>query len=489
MAKEDQDGKIRDWADTCGSEVKAWVASVIWWCLCKTLTFHQFYLNNIDPTLCKKWFPSWRRWTGIKRFLKLSDPFKDPLNKHNRLFKVEELFTHFVTACKANYWPSACVALDEAVKKFKGRCIFKQYIKNKPVKWGIKIFCVCCSRTSYLWNASFYVGKREENDGNVSATHDTVMKLLRPLEGKNHEVYMDNYYTGIPLLVELQKKMSIYGTGTVRTNRRGLDKQVTMKKSEEKQLKKEPGITRFSSWGNIVYASWFDKRPVHVLSTCHPPIGNDTVQHWFPARRGEKPTTASGKVLKEIPICPIVRNYRLNMGAVDTFDQYRAYIRLEMRTSKFWHVMMWFIVESALVNSFILYKITRENANIPVELSHLEFRIAVVRALASEWEAMGCACQPAGVSSPNSMLKRTNAKKARVSFGKESSGRFSANDCHLSNLEDIPKREGQKTKTRQLVCIYEGCKGRRTTKWCRACAAPLCFPECFRAYHTPCNDL
>jgi hypothetical protein len=29
------------------------------------------------------------------------------------------------------------VALDEAIKKFKGRCSFKQYIKNKPTKWGL----------------------------------------------------------------------------------------------------------------------------------------------------------------------------------------------------------------------------------------------------------------------------------------------------------------------------------------------------------------
>ena len=126
----------------------------------------------------------------------------------------------------------------EAVKKFKGRCIFKQYIKGKPVRWGIKIFCVCCSLTSYLFNAMFYVGKCEDDSNKeASVTHQTVVKLMQPLAGKNHGVYMDNYYTGIPLFRELEK-MDILSTGTVRTNRKGLDKAVTMKKSEEKQLKK-----------------------------------------------------------------------------------------------------------------------------------------------------------------------------------------------------------------------------------------------------------
>jgi len=39
------------------------------------------------------------------------------------------------------------------------------------------------------------------------------------------------------------------------------------------------------------------------------------------------------------------------MGAVDRFDQFRAYIKLEQKSGKFWHPMMWFIFESALVNA------------------------------------------------------------------------------------------------------------------------------------------
>jgi hypothetical protein len=90
-------------------------------------------------------------------------------------------------------------------------------------------------------------------------------------------------------------RMDIYATGTIRTNRKGLDKRVTMTKKDEKELKKKPGTTRFSSCGRLVYAAWFDKRAVHMLSTCHPPVGTDTVEHWYPAKRGELSTTPSGK--------------------------------------------------------------------------------------------------------------------------------------------------------------------------------------------------
>ena len=122
MVEQEQDGLIRNWYATCGAEIKAWFAAVLVWCMCKTLSFEQFYQQSIDPGLVKKWFPSWKRFAAIKRFLKLSDPEKDNENRHNRMYKVAELFDFFIAACKANkyYWPFECIALDEAVKKIKG---------------------------------------------------------------------------------------------------------------------------------------------------------------------------------------------------------------------------------------------------------------------------------------------------------------------------------------------------------------------------------
>ena len=46
--------------------------------------------------------------------------------------------------------------------KFKGRCSFKQYIKSNPIRWGLKIFCICCSLTGYLWNACIYIGRNDD---------------------------------------------------------------------------------------------------------------------------------------------------------------------------------------------------------------------------------------------------------------------------------------------------------------------------------------
>jgi hypothetical protein len=159
-------------------------------------------------------------------------------------------------------------------------------------------------------------------------------------------------------------------------------------------------------------------------------------------------------------------------------------MKLEMRSGKFWHPMMYFIVESSLANAWILYKATRELAGLPLQYDHFQFRVSIALSLAAEWEGMGCVFNPVGqVNSPTKLLQNLSAKKVRVSFGTRNQSRWSSNDNHLSNLIDIPLLEGQKTaRRRQLYCIQDDCNS-RTTKMCRACRAPLCFPGCYLAYH------
>ena len=45
-----------------------------------------------------------------------------------------------------------------------GAICFKQYIKNKPILWGIKVFALCCAHTAHLWNCAFYLGKKVEDE-------------------------------------------------------------------------------------------------------------------------------------------------------------------------------------------------------------------------------------------------------------------------------------------------------------------------------------
>ena len=111
----------------------------------------------------------------------------------------------------------------------------------------------------------------------------------------------------------------------------------------------------------MVYCAWFDKRPVHVLSNCYLPSAADSfVAHWYPALPNEL-GSINGKIQREVFIPPIVKMYNQHMGGVDTFDQYRSYIKLDLRSRKYWHCMFWFIIEPALVNAWVLYVYKQTN--------------------------------------------------------------------------------------------------------------------------------
>jgi hypothetical protein len=467
------------WRKTNAAEMRAWVGSVIWWTLGATQSVHCFWKDDYDRNLIKKWFSAFR-WLQLKRFFKVSNPDEDEQKKGDKLQKIREIWDAFICRSKMYFWPSQQVGVDEAIKRFKGRCSFKQYIKSKPVRWGLKVFCLCCSITGYLWNATVYVGKYQEEEDKKkerSATHQTVRNLLQPLASKNHIVHMDNWFTSIPLFNDLAT-MQIWSCGTVRVNRKGLCKDVTMKKAEEKTLKKSPGVIRWASYGFLCYIAWFAKRAVHILTNCYQPIADDetgTVLHWF-TEKGEK-------VQKEISRPPAVKQYNLYMGAVDMYDQYRSYIKLDLRSRKFWHPLFWLIIESALVNAWLIYKTSREQANLPLDYDLFTFRKSIVLALVSEWEANGCMVRFGQQQSPT--IKMQNVRLVRYHLKKlddNEGSRFISKDHHFSFLSNLPIPSTSKLKKRQMRCRQ--CRQKRTVYWCKSCEVPLCRAPCFIQFHS-----
>lgn len=77
----------------------------------------------------------------------------------DKLAPIRYVFERFVQSCSANYTPGEYVTIDEMLEAFRGRCSFRQYIANKPAKYGIKIYALVDSRTFYSHNLEIYAGK------------------------------------------------------------------------------------------------------------------------------------------------------------------------------------------------------------------------------------------------------------------------------------------------------------------------------------------
>ncbi|UYV75793.1 hypothetical protein LAZ67_13001372 [Cordylochernes scorpioides] len=138
----------------------------------------------------------------------------------DKLAPIRVIFEEFVTNCKTMYHPGEYLTVDENIIPFKGRCTFKQYLPNKPTKYGIKIYVLCCSGTSYVVNLEIYAGKQPERPYQISnSSNNVVERLVLPISGSKRNITTDNWYTSYPLAVALLNDHKLTLVGTLKKNK------------------------------------------------------------------------------------------------------------------------------------------------------------------------------------------------------------------------------------------------------------------------------
>ncbi|CAC5410792.1 unnamed protein product [Mytilus coruscus] len=92
------------------------------------------------------------------------------------------------------YYPAQNVSIDECMVPFKGRLGIKQYIKDKPNKWGIKTFLLWDFLTTYCFRFEIYIARNSEFEGeNLGLT--AAVKLSGQILGY---FFTEAIVTGIP---------------------------------------------------------------------------------------------------------------------------------------------------------------------------------------------------------------------------------------------------------------------------------------------------
>ena len=85
------------------------------------------------------------------------------------------------------------MSIDEAMIPLKGRLGFKQYMKDKPTKWGIKVFVVSDATNGYVHRLQIYTGKNSDlSSSDLGLCSQVVLELMHGIEHKSHKLYMDN---------------------------------------------------------------------------------------------------------------------------------------------------------------------------------------------------------------------------------------------------------------------------------------------------------
>ncbi|XP_064641920.1 piggyBac transposable element-derived protein 4-like [Lineus longissimus] len=228
--------------------------------------------------------------------------------------------------------PTREISLDEGTCAFKGRVSFRVYNKDKPEKWGIKLYEVCESKGGYCFEFEVFTGR--ENQQTQDITYHTVMRLCDPYLDKGHILYMDRYYSSPKLYDELWNRGTV-ATGTVMANRKGLSPHVKDK------LRNKGDIVAWRE-GSLLCLKWKDRKDVLILSTQH---NNATQQVMVRAQGGRRP--------KQKPVA--IQNYNDFMSGVDLSDQMMQYYAFKRKTLKWWKKLFFHMIYLALVNARCIY--------------------------------------------------------------------------------------------------------------------------------------
>ena len=66
---------------------------------------------------------------------------------------------YFKSRCLDLYQPRQNLAVDERMVKSRHRSGIRQFIKDKPTKWGIKLWVLADSSNGYTVDFNVYIGK------------------------------------------------------------------------------------------------------------------------------------------------------------------------------------------------------------------------------------------------------------------------------------------------------------------------------------------
>jgi len=77
----------------------------------------------------------------------------------------------------------------------------RQYMPQKPQKWGIKVWCLADAISKFVSNFEVYCGKDLAlviealvQWGQPKLAHNVVLQLLTSNEGRGHVIDMDNFF-------------------------------------------------------------------------------------------------------------------------------------------------------------------------------------------------------------------------------------------------------------------------------------------------------
>lgn len=392
----------------------------------------------------------------------LHKPVNHP--NHDRIHKIRPLVDHLNKMFSSVPFDQK-LSLDEQMCATKIGHFMKQYLPNKPHKWGFKLF-VICSLLGYAYLFEIYTGQeapRRPEEPDLNSVGNTVLRLCRPIPRYiNHIIYFDNFYTSIPLLHYLNTQ-GIFTLGTIQRNRLGknckLPNQKDFMKDNVPRGSYEEYVADYEGT-EISATCWKDNKMVTLASTYVGAEPAGTVKRY------------DKKAKKEVIIpCPkIISDYNAHMGGVDLMDSFLGRYRIRVKSRKWYLRLFYHLLDLTVINSWILYK--KSNDSHGKTMSLADFRSELAETLCAYKKT---AELKRGRPSSLNVERELEAKRRRGPMQ-----RVPPKDVRTDGVGHKEIKTNIKSR-----CKLPNCKGFTRTK-CSKCSVALCHTQsrnCFDMFH------
>ena len=339
--------EARRWHDTTDDEMVAFIGLLF----LMGITYKprlSMYWNTTDIFRSPMFgqVMSRRRFLLLLRFFHFADNSKfDPKDPaRDRLYKVRPLLNMIRERLVAVYYPKRELCVDESLIPFKGRISFKQFIRNKRARFGVKMYELTTDR-GILLNTFIYVGNTNTDldttlGADMLTTERIPLSLMREYLDKGHCLFIDNFYT-TPRLAKFLLDRGTTMVGTVRSNRRQFPKVMLQKGESAAYEASGKGVLAMK------YRAQCDKsnkkpKEVYLITT---------------ANKNESAATnkraADGSVVMK-PQC--ILSYNRSMGGIDMIDQQLETLHFLRRSYKWYRKVAIRLLLHCLLNSHKIYQ-------------------------------------------------------------------------------------------------------------------------------------
>lgn len=295
-----------------------------------------------------------RRFEKLNQHLHLcdreSEPSKGELG-YDGLYKIRPLLDMVGNTMWDSYLPNRCLTIDECSIASKGRFSPAQYMPSKPLRKGLKVWMLCDSRSGYCHRTRIYVGKPNDDLAAAAVGHKVVTSLVRGLEGRHHHIFMDSFFTSVPLLQHLLLQ-GLYACGPTNPCRSGYPD--ALKPRNVGKL--APGEFYQCQHGNLVATVTRDAKIVSCVSSNSAPgiVGIGPGKRDADASDGDCGLAGLG-IPRPLPLLL----YQENMRGVDLCDQLRECYQVGRPSKKWWRYFLWFYVNLCIVNAYVVLRESR----------------------------------------------------------------------------------------------------------------------------------